>query len=183
LVSVAQELECILFGADLSGATTVDIMTGTAASREALWPANISIIGMNNNADCVEYCYYFAAAGPCTEMLLYEAAVKTISAVASGYDMLHVPMASAAAKKDHISPLEFRLSSEVAHAVTGINREDANNFVNELLKKYEHNLKNPPEGKSFAECMNIKTLKPTAEWLDVYGRVKKELRNIGILSE
>ena len=183
LVSVAQEIECILFGADLSGATTVDIMTGTAASRETMWPANISLIGMNNNSDCIEYCYYFAAAGPCTEMLLYEAAVKTISAVASGYDMLHVPMASVAAKKDYISPLEFRLSSEVAHAVTGINRKDANIFVRELLKKYEHNLKNPPDGKSFTECMDVKTLKPTAEWLEIYGQVKKELRNIGILPE
>jgi methylamine--corrinoid protein Co-methyltransferase len=183
LVSVAQEIECILFGADMSGATTVDIMNGTSSSRETLWPANVSIIAMNNNSDCIEYCYYFAAAGPCTEMLLYEAAVKTISAVASGYDMLHVPMASAAAKKDHISPLEFRLSSEVAHAVTGINRHDANNFVKELLKKYEHNLQNPPEGKTFTQCVDVKTLKPTAEWLEIYSSVKKELRNVGILSE
>jgi hypothetical protein len=39
------------------------------------------------------------------------------------------------------------------------------------------------EGKSFTECMDVKTLKPTAEWLEIYGRVKKELRNMGILSE
>jgi methylamine--corrinoid protein Co-methyltransferase len=113
-------------------------------------------------------------------MLLYETAVKTISALASGYDMIHVPMASVAAKKDYISPIEFRFGSEVAHAVTGISRKDANSYVNELLKKYEQNLQNAPQGKSFAQCMNVKTLEPSAEWLEIYGRVKKELEDMGV---
>lgn len=180
LVSVAQEIECLLMGADLSGGNSIDIWSGTSSSREALWASDLFLIAMNRNVNALEYCYHFAGAGPCTEMLLYEGAAKTISAVTSGYDFHCGPLALKAGKEDYISPLEFRLSCEVAHAIAGIRRENANDIVKELLVKYEDKIQNPPLGKSFTECMDVELLKPTEEWLDMYKKVKRELEDLGI---
>lgn len=180
LVSVAQEIECLLLGADLSGGNAIDIWSGTSSGREAIWASDLFLIAMNRNVNALEYCYHFAAAGPGTEMLLYEGAAKTIAAVASGYDFHCGPLALKAGKENHISPLEFRLSMEVAHGAAGMKREDANYLINNLFVKFEDKIRNPPSGKSFTECMDLKTLKPTEEWQRIYEKVKRELEDIGV---
>ncbi|MBC7219717.1 MAG: monomethylamine:corrinoid methyltransferase [Hadesarchaea archaeon] len=180
IVSAAQEIECLLLGATLSGGNAIDIWTGTSSSREAIWASDLFLIGMNRNVEALEYCYHFAAAGPCTEMILYEGAAKTIAAVASGYDFHCGPLALKAGKENYISPLEFRLSMEVAHAVAGIKREDANDLIKQLFVKFEDKIKDPPLGKSFTECMDLKSLEPSKEWQDIYEKVKKELMDIGV---
>ena len=59
-------------------------------------------------------------------------------------------------------------------------RSDANEIAKELIPKYESKMSNPPKGKTFQECMDLKTLKPTEEWLNIYKRVKKELIDLGV---
>ena len=59
-------------------------------------------------------------------------------------------------------------------------RSDVNEIVKKIIPKYEDKLRNPPKGKSFTECYDIKTLKPTQEWLDIYLKVKKEAIDLGI---
>jgi hypothetical protein len=180
LVSVAQEIECLLLGADLSGGNSIDIWSGTSSGRKTMWASNLFLNAMNRNVNAIEYCYHFAAAGPCTEMLLYEGAAKTISVVAAGYDFHCGPLALRAGKEDYISPLEFRLSCEVAHAMAGIKRENANYLIKELLAKFEDKIQKPPLGKSFTECMDLTTLQPSKEWQAIYEKVKKELEDLGI---
>ncbi len=180
---VAQEIECFLFGVHLSGGGAVDIMTGTNTGRESAWASDLFEIAMSRNTHCLETCYHFAAAGPCTEMLLYEATAKTISAMTSGYEVLNIPNALAAGRENYLTPLEFRLSCEIAHANLGMKRQDANAVLNELLPKYESQIRNAPKGKSFTECMNLETLAPTHEWLNTYGKVKRELEEIGVAFE
>jgi methylamine--corrinoid protein Co-methyltransferase len=76
--------------------------------------------------------------------------------------------------------LECKFNAEVFKKSAGLKRSDVNEIVKKLIPKYEDNLKNPPKGKSFTECYNIETLKPTQEWLDIYRKVKKEAIDLGI---
>ncbi|GAH87527.1 unnamed protein product, partial [marine sediment metagenome] len=79
-----------------------------------------------------------------------------------------------------ITPMEPLWASEVAHAVIGVKRTEANEIVNRLLPKYENNLDNPPKGKKYQECYNIETLEPSREFIGLYGRIKKELTGYGL---
>ena len=52
--------------------------------------------------------------------------------------------------------------------------------MKKLLSKQEQRIPNPPIGKSFTECYDIKTLEPSKECVEVYARVKSELDDNGI---
>ncbi|MBA7629853.1 hypothetical protein ES703_37360 [subsurface metagenome] len=64
--------------------------------------------------------------------------------------------------------------------VIGMRRAEANEIVNTLLPKYENNLDNPPKGKKYQECYDIKTLEPSREFTELYGGIKKELASYGL---
>ena len=49
-----------------------------------------------------------------------------------------------------------------------------------LLGRYEKNIKNAPVGKSFRECYDIETVKPTAGYLDLWDKSKRELSDLGL---
>mgnify|MGYP001069260335 CR=1 FL=1 len=51
------------------------------------------------------------------------------------------------------------------------------------LPKYKKLLKYPPQGKSFREITNLKTLKPKPEGVQIYQKAKKELVEIGLLQK
>jgi len=59
-------------------------------------------------------------------------------------------------------------------------RKQANEIVKVLIPKYESMLWNPPIGKSFRDCYDMNTLKPTQEWLNIYLKVKQELIELGV---
>ena len=62
-------------------------------------------------------------------------------------------------------------------------RKDANEIVKALIQKYEEKLPpsgTPPIGKTFSECTDLKTLKPTKEWQAIYHKVKNELVELGL---
>jgi len=82
---------------------------------------------------------------------------------------------------NHTSPLEQKFGAEVLKASAGMKRSDANEIVKALIPKYEEKLEHPPKGKSFTECFDLKTLKPTEEWLETYKAVWKELEDLGLL--
>ena len=50
------------------------------------------------------------------------------------------------------------------------------------MKRYEANLDpdKAPEGKGFEELYNLQTLTPRPEYLEIYNRVKKDLRDLGM---
>jgi methylamine---corrinoid protein Co-methyltransferase len=49
-----------------------------------------------------------------------------------------------------------------------------------LLPRYEKDLGNPPKGKSFPECYDVKSLTPTEEWVRVYDKVKEDVIKAGM---
>lgn len=76
--------------------------------------------------------------------------------------------------------LDSRICGEVAHAATGMSREEANEIVKQLTQKYESGLKDEPSGKPFEEVYDLETITPIAEWQGLYDEVKTELMVIGL---
>jgi methylamine--corrinoid protein Co-methyltransferase len=86
-------------------------------------------------------------------MVLQETSASVLAAVASG---LSIEMGGSATNKyeDRMTPVEPRIAGEVAHAVAGMKRSEANEIAKKLLGKYESKLNAPPLGKTMHECWN-----------------------------
>jgi len=119
-------------------------------------------------------------AGPETEMEFYENAACVIGAVVSGSAGVESPGGAKNAIIDHLSPLIAKWTAEVAHAVPGMKRDEANEIVKRLLLKYESNIDNPPQGKRYQDCFNIKTREPGKKYSALYEKAKEELTGYGL---
>jgi len=119
--------------------------------------------------------------GPCTDMVLLEAAAYSSAGTVSGLSLMAVEVTNNKCL-DHCTGMEARMAAEVGHAVaeSGLKREDANELVKDILKRYEGRIGQAPLGKSFRECYDAETITPTKEYLDIYDDVKRELENIGL---
>jgi len=154
--------------------------------RETLWV--ISVVGqaIANNSKMITLHDCYTATGPGTKMILYEVAAGAITSAVSG---LHGTGIGSAGGKfmDQETGLECRLYGEVAKHSTQFKRSDANEIVKKIIAKYEDTLRKEKKvipGKSFRELYDLKTIKPSKEWLQLYLEVKKELIDLGVpLSE
>jgi methylamine--corrinoid protein Co-methyltransferase len=114
-----------------------------------------------------------------TEMVYYEIATAMTATVVSGGSIEFGGVAKAT-HIDHFTPMEPRLASEVAHAVVGMTRKEANSIANRLLGKYETNIPNPPLGKKYEECWDVQRKIPNSEYSSFDRKMRKELVEIGI---
>jgi methylamine--corrinoid protein Co-methyltransferase len=74
-----------------------------------------------------------------------------------------------------------RWSAQIAHAVVGMKRDEANEIVKQLLTRYEDSLPSAPLGLKFWECYDMKTLKPFKEHEELYANARKELESYGVV--
>ncbi|MEM3506940.1 MAG: monomethylamine:corrinoid methyltransferase [Candidatus Bathyarchaeia archaeon] len=156
-----------------------DIRYNNKSNRLSIWCHNVVGQALARNTKIITHSECFASAGPCTDMILYEGAAVALSVV-SGVSLGPGIVGRATKEMDKYTGLECRFYAEVGKACLGLKREDANELVKELVKKYEDKFKDPPLGKTFNECYDVKAMKPTKEWLDIYERVWKELEDLGI---
>ena len=112
-------------------------------------------------------------------MCLYEIAAQRLAAVSSGVSIESVGVGKAK-HEDYLTPIEPMFAAEVAHTTTGMKREDANEIVKILLPKYVDKVADPPQGLKYQECYDIRTGKPSKKGLEVYAKVKKELKELGL---
>ena len=150
-----------------------------SSTPELLWVISTSGQAISRNTQLLSLNLNYAAAGPLTEMCLYETAASVTAAVVSG---LSIEALGVATNKyeDRMTPMEPRLSAEVAHAVAGMKRSEANEIVKGLLSKYMDKIKDPPLGKKFQECFDIQRGKPSDAYIEIYDKVKRELQDMGI---
>ena len=153
-----------------------------STAQESLWVAGIVGQALSRNTHLLTASEAITAAGPCTEMCLYEVAASSIVGTVSG---IHINNASAAKSQylDRETGMEARIGCEVGHAATGMKRTDANELVKQLFHKYDQKLENPPLGQRFQECYDVNTVKPSEEYVNVYTQVKKELQELGLQFE
>jgi methylamine--corrinoid protein Co-methyltransferase len=150
--------------------------------REALWATSVVAQAHSQNTGMLLSNDAFTSAGPCTDMVLYEVATNTIASTVSGMAFLEGVGTATTARVDHATGLEVRCMAEVGHATSrgSIKLEDANDLVKKIIPKYEGRFDNPPLGKTFQECYDLRNLEPTAEWMEIYRGVCRELVDLGI---
>ncbi len=150
------------------------------ATAESLWAQSLAYQAISRNTNLLIAALCKPAAGPGTKTLLYECAAFTIAGVVSGLAVPQAAMTATGTHPRYCSGLESKFSGEVAHAVCGMTRLQADEIVRQLLSKYETKLAEKPIGRPFEEVYDLHTIKPTQEWQGIYEEVKDELIGIGV---
>ena len=104
---------------------------GTTSTRDTIWARSVANQAVSRNSPLPLVNIGYAGAGPMTEMVLYEFTAWVVAAVASG-GSIEVGGSARGTAVDHTSPMEPLLASEVAHAVAGMSRDEANGIVTAL---------------------------------------------------
>lgn len=151
----------------------------SSSSREMLWLISATGQAISRNTHLLSLNLNYTSAGPMTPMCLYETSASVIAAVVAGQSIESVGVASNK-EEDRTTPVEPRISAEIAHAVAGLKRADANEILLWLLSKYESKLPNPPLGKTLFECWDPERRKPCKEYQKLIMKFKKEMQENGI---
>jgi methylamine--corrinoid protein Co-methyltransferase len=149
------------------------------SSRDMLWVISAMGQAISRNTHFLSLSLNYTAAGPCTPMVLQETTASVMAAVVSG---LSIEMGGTATNKyeDRMTPVEPRISGEVAHAVAGMKRSEANEICGRLLRKYESKLASPPLGKTLHECWDSEKRRPSKEYGSIINRFKTDLAGLGV---
>lgn len=147
---------------------------GTTSTRDTIWARSLANQAITRNSSLPVVNVGYGGAGPMTKMIFYEHAAWVIGAVVSG-GSIEVGAAARGGTVDYTSPMEPLLASEVAHAVAGMSRKEANGIVVTLLNKYEDKLREPPIGQKYQECCDTATGVPSKEFIELYREVRREM--------
>ncbi|MBI4330172.1 MAG: monomethylamine:corrinoid methyltransferase [Chloroflexi bacterium] len=111
---------------------------------------------------------------------LYEEAALIIEQTCSGINSFwHYPCHPGADGKPK-SDLDFDLVDKVARAVSGMEREEANELLNRIVKLYEGSLDHPEKGRPFSYYYDLRTLTPSPEMVELHRRVEEQLAGLGV---
>jgi methylamine--corrinoid protein Co-methyltransferase len=182
LVSVASHLQGLMVNqGHLDTFFPFHIVELCNSTRELLWMISAVYQALARNSPFLSMSNGIGAAGPCTEMVLLEAATHGLVSTVSGAHLWEY-FSARNKNKDRTTPIEARMACEVGQAVAKmrLNRENANEFAKTLLERYEDRIKDAPLGKRFQECYDVKRVRPTKEHLEMYEGVKSELGDLGI---
>ncbi|MBD3306354.1 monomethylamine:corrinoid methyltransferase, partial [candidate division KSB3 bacterium] len=157
------------------------LMQGCNTTPDLIWLISVTGQALCRNTHLLIGVSPFTAAGPCTDMVIWEIVATVLAATVSG---LHLNLVAVARNKlpERSSGMEVRIGAEAGHVATrqGITREQANDMVKHLLAEYASQIADAPPGKTFAECYDLTTVQPTQEYLDVYERCKEQLHTLGL---
>jgi len=147
---------------------------------EILWSISLSCQALTRNTPFMLDVLTSPVGGPCTKTVLYESAAVATTATVSGAARLMGVRSTCGKFRGHATGLEARFNGEVGHAAAGMSREKANEIVKQIVPKYKDQLGTEPKGKRFDEAYDMRTLRPTDEWLKMYDEVKEELFALGL---
>ncbi len=182
IVHVAHHfLGLLVFDVQWHDGFPLHLMQGCNTTRDLLWLISVTAQALSRNTHLLIGVSPFTAAGPCTEMVVYEIVAGVLAATVSG---LHLNLVAVARNKlpERSSGMEARIGAEAGHlaARQGITREQANDIVKQILSEYETQIIDAPIGKRFDECYNLETVQPTQEYLDLYEKCKEKLNGFGL---
>ena len=170
----------VIFDCDFHLDGPIHIRWGTTTTRETLKIAAHAAKALDMNTDFLLGNQYYALAGPCTEMCLLETAAQAITDTASGRELLSGSAAAKGVVEDKTTGMEARVMGEAAIATAGMKIADVNEVLNKLIPLYEAHYTDAPAGKTFQECYDVTTVRPTKEYLEVYDKAVATLRGIGL---
>jgi methylamine--corrinoid protein Co-methyltransferase len=181
LTNIATDLLMFtILQSDVAASAVYDMRYDSSCSRHALWANSVATQAEARNTHMMLYKLINQLAGPCTEEMLYTSAAGSIATAVSGVAFQIGPRTAGGRFKNYLTPLEHWFMAEVFESSAQLSLDKANEIVSYLLSTYEEGLPDPPEGKPFTECFDVKTLTPSREWVDVADKVAKDLRSHGL---
>ena len=153
---------------------------GCTSTRDVTWATSVSAQALSRNSHLPFFVLSYTAAGPMTRMFYYETATAIAASIVSGASAIEAIGVAKSTHVDYFTPMEARFSTEMAHAVRGMTRNEANRIVKVLLEAYERDLGNPPLGKKYQQCWDIDLKLPDPEYVDFDRQMKQELAALGI---
>lgn len=162
------------------GGEIYDVRYLSNVNREGLWALSVVGQALSRNTDTLVHQIANQVSGPITAKLLYEIAAGVGVIASCGSSLTTGPRTAGGKLHDYITPLECRFTAEISHKASAIEPQKMNEIVKELLPLYEATLKDPDVGRSFQEAYDVQTLQPVPEWEEIYRRVKREVREMGI---
>lgn len=170
----------VLFNCDLHLDGPIHVRWGTTTNRQSLQVSSHACAALDANTDVLLANQYYTLAGPCTEMCLLEVAAQAIADTASGRELLSGVASAKGVSKDRATGLEARMLGEASSAVCGMEPDYVNRVIDNLLRQYESNYPTAPAGKTFQECYDVKKIRPTDEYLQIYEDALKTISNCGL---
>ena len=183
LCCIAESVASMLvYNSVINAPCVMESLYPSQTTAKSLWGTNLAAAALSRHAPMpAVWGAYMSAAGPCTDMILYEIAVATIGTVIMGNN----PFGCApnqGVTLNYCTPMEPQFMGEVAYATTKLNRKQANEIVQQLMPKYMERLANrtPPKGKTFQELYDLQTLDPCQEYVELKDRIWEELEGMGL---
>lgn len=151
-------------------------------ARSTIWVRNVSLQAVTRNTNLICGGGGLTSAGPGTEQQLWEIAALGIHTSCVGGHIVHGARKAVLVKPNQGTGMEPRWEGEAARAGANLSREEANEIIDYILKKYEDNIipEKAPEGYSFDELYDKETVEVKPEYYDLYSKVKAELEDKGL---
>jgi len=148
---------------------------------ELLWATSLGVQALARNTNLLLATLTGPAGGPGTKTMLYENAAFAIATTVSGHSVMEASHSAAGGRiPKHASGLDAKIAGEVAHAVTGMTREQGDELVKQIVPLYADDLDKDPVGKPFDEVYDVDNVEPTPEWQGLYDEVREELIRMGL---
>jgi methylamine--corrinoid protein Co-methyltransferase len=151
--------------------------------RPTVWVRNVSTQALVRNTPLICGGGGLTAAGPGTGQQLWEIAVLGSHVSCVGGHIFHGCRKAVLVKPNQGTGLESRWEGEVARAACALSREDANELVDFMIRKYENTIspQTAPPGYSFEELYDFESVRIKSEYFDLYSKVRFELEQRGLV--
>jgi methylamine--corrinoid protein Co-methyltransferase len=151
--------------------------------RPTVWVRNVSTQALVRNTPLICGGGGLTAAGPGTEQQLWEIAVLGIHVSCVGGHIFHGCRKAVLVRPNQGTGMEGRWEGEAARAGCALSREEANELIDFMLRKYENNVspEAAPQGYSFEELYDYESVQVKAEYFDLYSKAKRELQERGLV--
>lgn len=161
----------------------VDSRVKSRQTRGQLWAAGTAIQAMNRNTRLIVDGSIgdHPSAGPGTKQYFYESAAgHIVSTVMGAHSTAGTRKFIVGSTPNYGSPLESRWMGEVCKGAAGMDRKTADRIVKYLLSIYEERLNDAPEGDTFENLYDQKSMQPLPHYQTLYEEVKKDLGERGL---
>jgi len=184
IANVAEGLVAyMLFGAaSYSICPPFNPMSGEGSSAAPTFVSAHTGAALKRNTKGLYSNYVFPSAGMCTDMMIDETAVYVSAITAGGIDILFGAAGTCGTGLDAYAGMPGRITAEIGRAAAKMSLADMNEFCVELEKTYADVVKagNAPKGKTFQECYDVKTVKPSKEYEDLWAKSKAKFTDMGL---
>lgn len=160
-----------------------DVSTGHQVFNEGFFAIGSMTAAMTQNTNALVHVYCGVSSGMCTERMIYETFAIGGTAVSAGSDAILGSISCDAIHENEYSGMNSRILDGASTAFAGMSLKEANEFVVEFIKMYggdNPSTFKPELGKKFYECYDLRTNRPSKEFIDLWESTKTKINDMGL---